>query len=81
MREYMLLLGLMSHSGDGVGLDILAKKSNISRYKVRKMLKELVSMNFVERKANRFFRNSFGTMLVEADNGAWFATLQESEKS
>jgi len=43
-------------------------------------MKELVSMNFVERRANRFFRNSFGTMLVEADNAAWFDTLQEGVK-
>lgn len=80
MRDFMLLLGLMSHNGDGVGIEVLAKKSAMSKYRVRKMLKELVSMNFVERKGNQFFRNEFGFMLTHTDNEAWAASLMKGDK-
>lgn len=80
MRSYLLLLGLMSHDGSGVGLEVLAKKMALSKYKVRKMLKELVELNFVERRANRFYRNSFGSAIVQADNDAWTDWLVEGKK-
>lgn len=80
MRSYLLLLGLMAHDGSGVGLEMLAKKMGMSKYKVRKMLKELVALNFVERRANRFYRNSFGSGIVQADNDAWSDWLMKGSK-
>jgi len=80
MHSYLLLLGLMAHDGGGVGLETLAGKMGESKYKVRKMLKELVALNFVERRANRFYRNSFGCSIVQADNEAWADYLSKGQK-
>lgn len=75
LRDYLSILGNMQSDGSGVGLSVIVERTAMSKYKVRKMLKELIGLNFVYRKGNVFFRNAFGTAIVVADNEAWGAYL------
>lgn len=80
LRDYLSILGNMHSDSGGVGLSVIVERTAISRYKVRKMMKELVHLNFVYRKGNVFFRNEYGTAIVIADNDAWGDYIMENVK-
>lgn len=71
MFDFLVILSAIARSeGSGVGLAVLCDETGKSRHKVRKMLKDLVSVGAIVRQANRYQLTLLGANLVTADHAA-----------
>jgi len=69
-RNSLLFLSLLANCGGGVGLSYLCDKSGLSRFKARKVLKELLSCGAIVRVKNHYHLALLGACVAVADTAS-----------
>lgn len=69
-RNSLLFLALLANCGGGVGLSYLCEQSGLSKFKARKVLKELLSCGAIIRVKNKYHLALLGACITQADTAA-----------
>lgn len=69
-RNSLLFLALLANCGGGVGLSYLCEQSGLSKFKARKVLKELLSCGAIVRVKNKYHLALLGACLSVGDSAA-----------
>jgi len=76
LNEFLLVVRVLSDCGDRVGLAKMQLcMAHVSKYRCKKLLKELCALGFVRRVGNQYELTSGGRALYNADSVAWSVSL------